>query len=100
MEGDPKILDSLEELPKCSIEIANIKQIKGYENNSSYFSIEFDAKHMMEREDIRKTKTLEEFNFAPKNTKEVITWQFTCDNQFIKQRWVSALTTLNAHYSK
>lgn len=69
----------------------NIKQIKGYESNSSYFSIEFDAKNMLEREDIRKTMTLEEYNFSPKNVKENIVWQFTCDNQFIKQRWVAAL---------
>jgi len=44
--------------------------------------------------------TLEEFNFAPKNTKEIITWQFTCDNQFIKQRWVAALEALQVYYTK
>ncbi len=54
----------------------------------------------MERDDIRKTMTLEEFNFAPRNTSETITWQFTCDNQFIKQRWVLALDTLKTHYVK
>lgn len=29
-----------------------------------------------------------------------MTWQFTCDNQFIKQRWVSALTNLKEHFTK
>lgn len=55
---------------------------------------------MMEREDIRKTMTLEEFNFAPKNKKETITWQFTCDNQMVKQKWVHTLETLHTHYGK
>jgi hypothetical protein len=55
---------------------------------------------MLEREDIRRTMTLEEYNFSPKNTKENILWQFTCDNQFIKQRWVSALQLLFTHYTK
>jgi len=45
----------------------------------------------MESEDIRKTLTNQDFNFAPKNIPETITWKFTCDNQFMKQRWVSAL---------
>jgi hypothetical protein len=27
-----------------------------------------------------------------------VTWQFTCDNQFIKQRWVSALLHLKDYY--
>lgn len=30
----------------------------------------------------------------------MITWQFTCDNQFVKQKWVNALETLHAYYSK
>jgi hypothetical protein len=53
---------------------------------------------MMEREDIRKTLVNQDFNFTPKNTKELVTWQFTCDNQILKQRWVTALTTLKEHY--
>lgn len=75
-----------------------IKKIKGFEPSSSYFSIEFAAKDMMEREDIRKTLANEEYNFAPKSSSEEVTWQFTCDNQFIKQRWVSALNSLKDYY--
>ena len=44
--------------------------------------------------------TLEEYNFSPKNSKENIVWQFTCDNQFIKQRWVAALEGLRDYYVK
>lgn len=44
--------------------------------------------------------TLEEYNFSPKHTTENIVWQFTCDNQFIKQRWVAALEGLHKHYLK
>lgn len=56
--GNIKSLENYHELPKCSIEILNIKKINGFEANSHYFSIEFEARHMMEREDIRKTMTL------------------------------------------
>jgi hypothetical protein len=44
--------------------------------------------------------TLEEYNFSPKNSKERIVWQFTCDNQFVKQRWVAALEGLRDYYNK
>jgi hypothetical protein len=27
-------------------------------------------------------------------------WQFTCDNQFIKQKWVNALEGLRATFTK
>lgn len=30
----------------------------------------------------------------------MITWQFTCDNQFIKKKWVNALETLHNFYGK
>lgn len=30
----------------------------------------------------------------------MITWQFTCDNQFIKKKWVNALETLHSFYGK
>jgi hypothetical protein len=53
---------------------------------------------MLEREDIRRTLVNEDFNFTPRNTQELVTWQFTCDNQFIKQRWVSALLHLKDYY--
>lgn len=92
------MLEQFHELPKCSIEIINIIKINGFEPSSSYFSIEFEAKHMLEREDIRRTLLNEDFNFTPRNTKELVTWQFTCDNQFIKQRWVSALTHLKEYH--
>lgn len=93
-----KVLDQFHELPKCSIEILKINRINGFEPSSSYFSIEFEAKHMLEREDIRKTLVNEDYNFTPKNTKELVTWQFTCDNQFIKQKWVTALLTLKDYF--
>ena len=48
--------------------------------------------------DIRRTLVNEDFNFTPRNTREVVTWQFTCDNQFIKQLWVSALLHLKDYY--
>ena len=92
------MLDQFHELPKCSIEIVKISRVNGFEPSSSYFSIEFEAKHMLEREDIRKTLVNEDYNFTPKNTKELVTWQFTCDNQFIKQKWVSALLNLKDYF--
>ena len=67
------MLEHFHELPKCSIEIMNIIRIEGFEESSAYFSIEFEGKHMLEREEIRRTLVNEEFNFTPKNSSEVIT---------------------------
>lgn len=41
-----------------------------------------------------------DYNFAPRETAEEVTWQFTCDNQFIKKRWVSALKSLKDYYKE
>ena len=81
-------------MPKCSIDIVNIKKIEEFDLNSPFFSIEFDAKNLMEKEDIRNSAMNIEYNFTPKDSSEEITWQFTCDNQYIKKRWVTALTSL------
>ena len=86
------------QLPKCSIDILNIKNINEFDLNSPYFSIEFLAKHLMEKEDIRNSSMNNDYNFTPRDTSEEVTWQFTCDNQFIKKRWVSALKSLKDYY--
>ena len=41
-----------------------------------------------------------DYNFTPKNTHEEVAWQFTCDNQFIKKRWISALKSLKEYYKE
>ncbi len=55
---------------------------------------------MMQKDDIRNSAMKEDYNFAARDTKEEVTWQFTCDNQFIKQRWVTALSNLKEHYKQ
>lgn len=85
-------------LPKCSIDIVNIKNINEFDLNSAFFSIEFEAKHLMEKEDIRNSTMNMDYNFAPRDTSDEVTWQFTCDNQFVKKRWVSALKSLKNYY--
>ena len=52
----------------------------------------------MEKEDIRNSSMNNDYNFTPRDTSEEVTWQFTCDNQFIKKRWVSALKSLKDYY--
>lgn len=52
----------------------------------------------MEREDIRKTVTSEGYVFTPKETKEEAVWRFTCDNHFIKEKWIASILALIKHY--
>jgi len=57
--GDLKILKSLKDSPKSSIDIAFIHHIKADQKYPTQFEIEFEAKHMMGAEEIRKTMTIE-----------------------------------------
>ena len=54
----------------------------------------------MEKQDIRNSAMNADYNFTPRDTNEEVTWQFTCDNQFIKKRWVSALKSLKDYYKE
>lgn len=54
----------------------------------------------MEKQDIRNSAMNNQYNFTPKDSQEEITWQFTCDNQFVKKRWVSALKSLKEYYQE
>jgi hypothetical protein len=91
-------LEYFHELPKGSVALLNLKRIKSHDQYSCDFSIYFDAMFMMEREDIRKTLTNLGYEFTPRETKEKVVWQFTCDNHFIKQKWVTLLQLLVEHY--
>jgi hypothetical protein len=54
----------------------------------------------MEREDIRKTLTNESYAFIPKSDKDrdETAWKFTCDNHYIKDKWIAILVKLMEHY--
>lgn len=91
-------MEYFHELPKGSVALLNIKRIKSHDQYSCDFSIYFDGMFMMEREDIRKTLTNPGYEFSPRETKEEVVWQFTCDNHFIKQKWVALLQLLVEHY--
>lgn len=53
----------------------------------------------MEREDIRKT-LIEHLNFVPKSKGDEVSWRFTCDNNAIKQKWVTFLSQLREHFRR
>ena len=61
-----KALEVAHQLPKCSIDIVNIKNINEFDLNSPFFSIEFNTKHMMEKEDIRNSAMNMDYNFTPR----------------------------------
>ena len=48
---------------------------------------------MMEREDIRKTLVNQDYNFTPKNSVELVTWQFTCDFSLLSKDGLAHLVT-------
>ncbi len=84
-EGDPNILEYFHELPKNSIDVINIKRITSPSTTSCEFSIFFDSKNLLEREDIRKTLTNLNYIFVPNISKsEEISWRFTCESQSVK----------------
>jgi hypothetical protein len=47
LTGDLRILKSLKDSPKSSIDIAYIHHIKADQRTPTQFEIEFEAKHMM-----------------------------------------------------
>lgn len=87
----------MHQLPKHSIELINVKKIKPFESSSCTFQITFDQIYLMEREDIRKT-LIEHLNFVPKTKGDQISWRFTCDNNVLKQKWVSYLAQLRDYF--
>ena len=92
------MLDYFHELPKSSLEIIKIKKIVTPSKNSPTFEIFFDNRNLMDREDIRKTLTSESYSFQPKSSKDESTWRFTCDNHYIKEKWMGTLVALMEHY--
>jgi hypothetical protein len=94
------VLDYFHELPKNSLEVTKIKKLVTPSKTSPVLEIYFDSRHLMEREDIRKTLTNESYAFVPKNDKDrdETLWRFTCDNHFIKEKWITILVQLMAHY--
>jgi hypothetical protein len=52
----------------------------------------------MEREDIRKTLTYENYAFQPKKDKDESVWKFSCDNHYIKEKWICILVKLMSHF--
>lgn len=54
---------------------------------------------LMQREDIRKT-LCQKKEFIPRSKGEEISWRFTCDNNAIKQKWVSYLAQLRDYFLK
>ena len=55
---------------------------------------------MLEREDIRKTLTNLNYVFVPNTIKsEEVLWRFTCDTQYVKEKWLEVLSFLMAHFT-
>ena len=67
----PNILNTLKELPKSSIEIKEIQQIKMESSKSTNLVIKFHEKDMIDREDIRKSISSKNYVHSKKGTEEL-----------------------------
>jgi hypothetical protein len=87
-------------LPKSSIEIKNIKEIKIDGVNTTNLIIKFHEKDMMEREDIRKSINDRNYILGKKSSNDLQEWKF-CFPKFETCRfWFTYLLKLKSFFSK
>ncbi len=95
------LMASLKELPKSSIEIRTILNIRPESQKSSTLIIEIFAKDMIDREDIRKSVSSKTYHPpAKEDSKDREEWRFTFSSFSKCKQWYFALENLKAHFEK
>lgn len=90
----------VKELPKSSIEIRAISNIKMESSNSPNLIIKFYGKDMIEREDIRKSISDRNYRHTKKITNDQEEWKFTYSSVLRCRLWYTALMKLKSYFAK